>query len=83
VDLCGPFEPSGPLKYRYIAVAVDLLTKFVIMKPLVGSPKKGVNPEEVANFVQNEVFHRYAGVFEVVTDRGPEFSSLFFALCKS
>jgi hypothetical protein len=45
VDLCGPFEPFGPLKYRYIAVAVDLLTKFVEMKPLVGSPKKGVDPE--------------------------------------
>jgi hypothetical protein len=83
VDLCGPFESLGPLKYRYIAVAVDSLTKFVEMKPLVGSPKKGVDPEEVANFVQNEVFHRYTGVFEVVTDRGPEFSSLFSALCKS
>jgi hypothetical protein len=83
LDLCGPFEPSDPLKYRYIAVAVDLLTKFVEMKPLVGSPKKGVDPKEVANFVQKEVFHRYAGVFEVVTDRGLEFSSLFSALCKS
>jgi hypothetical protein len=83
VDLCGPFEPSGPLKYRYVAVAVDLLTKFVEMKPLVGSPKKGVDPEEVANFVQKEVFHRYADVFEVVTDCGPEFSSLFSALCTS
>jgi hypothetical protein len=83
VDLCGPFEPLGPLKYRYIAVAVDSLTKFVEIKPSVGSSKKGVDPEEVANFVQNEVFHRYAGVFEVVTDRGPEFSSLFLALCKS
>jgi hypothetical protein len=83
VDLCGPFKPSGPSKYRYIAVAVDSLTKFVEMKPLVGSPKKGVDSEEVANFVQNEVFHRYAGVFEVVTDRGPEFLSLFSALYKS
>jgi hypothetical protein len=78
MDLCGPFEPSGPLKYRYIAVAVDSLTKFVEMKPLVGSPKMGVDPEEVANFVQNEVFHRYAGVFEVVTDRGPDFFVLVF-----
>jgi hypothetical protein len=29
VDLCGPFEPLGPLKYRYIAVAVDSLTNLV------------------------------------------------------
>jgi hypothetical protein len=49
----------------------------------MGSSKKGVDPEGVANFVQNEVFHRYAGVFEVVTDCGPEISSLFSALCKS
>jgi hypothetical protein len=83
VDLCGPFEPLGPLKYRYIAVAVDSLAKFVEMKPLVGFPKKGVDPKEVANFVQNEVFHRYVGVFEVVTDRGPEFLSSLSALCKS
>jgi hypothetical protein len=29
VDLCGPFEESGPQKFRYIAVAVDSVTKFV------------------------------------------------------
>jgi hypothetical protein len=73
VDLCEPFEPSGPFKYRYIAVAVDSLTKFVETKPLVVSKDKGVDPQEVEDFVQSEVFHRYAGVFEVVTDRGPEF----------
>jgi hypothetical protein len=59
---------TGPLKYRYIAVAVDSLTKFVEMRPLVGSKKEGVDAEEVANFVQSEVFHRYGGIFEVVTD---------------
>jgi transposase InsO family protein len=64
-------------------VAVDSLTKFVEIKPVVGSKKKGVDAEEVANFAQSEIFHRYGGVFEVVTDRGPEFSSLFSALCKS
>jgi hypothetical protein len=42
-----------------------------------------LNENERMAHLWSEVFHRYAGVFEVVTDRGPEFSSLFSALCKS
>jgi hypothetical protein len=34
VDLCGPFEESGPQKYRYIAVAEDFVAKFVEVQPL-------------------------------------------------
>jgi hypothetical protein len=37
VDLCGPFEELGPQKFRYIAVAVDSVTKFVEVRPLRGS----------------------------------------------
>jgi hypothetical protein len=37
VDLCGLFEESGPQKFRYIAVAVDSVTKFVEVRPLRGS----------------------------------------------
>jgi hypothetical protein len=51
VDLCGPFEASGPFQYRYLAMAVDSLTKFVEIKPLVGSINKGIDPQEVADFV--------------------------------
>jgi hypothetical protein len=83
VDLCGPFEESGPQKFRYIAVAVDLVTKFVEVRPLRGSKFKGVDSEEVADFLQTEILHRYLGVYEVVTDRGGEFGAKFSMLCKA
>jgi hypothetical protein len=83
VDLCGPFEESGPQKYRCIAVAVDSVTKFVEVRPLRGTKAKGVDSEEVADFLQTEVLHRYPGVYEVVTDRGGEFGAKFTLLCKA
>jgi hypothetical protein len=52
VDLCGPFKESGPQKFRYIAVAVDSVTKFVEARPLRRSKLKGVDSEEVAHFLQ-------------------------------
>jgi hypothetical protein len=56
-----PFELSGPQKYRYIAVAVDSVTKFVEVRPLRGTKAKGMDSEEVADFLQTEVLHRYPG----------------------
>jgi hypothetical protein len=83
VDLCGPFEESGPQKFRYVAVAVDSVTKFVKVRPLRGSKLKGVDSEEVADFLQTETLHRYPGVYEVVIDRGGEFGAKFLMLCKA
>jgi hypothetical protein len=83
VDLCGPFEKSGSQKFRYIAVAVDSVTKFVEVRPLRGSKVKGVDSEEVADFLQTEILHRYPGVYEVVTNRGGEFGAKFSMLCKA
>jgi hypothetical protein len=83
VDLCGPFEESGSQKYRYIAVAVDSVTIFVEVRPLRGTKAKGVDSEEVADFLQTEVLHGYPGVYEVVTDRGGEFGAKFTLLCKA
>jgi hypothetical protein len=59
---------------------VDSVTKFVEVRPLRGTKAKGV---EVADFLQTEVLHRYPGVYEVVTDRGGEFSAKFTLLCKA
>jgi hypothetical protein len=83
VDLCGPFEESGPQKYRYIAVAVDSVTKFMEVRPLRGMKAKGVDSKEVPNFLQTEALHRYPGVYEVVTNRGGEFGAKFTLLCKA
>jgi hypothetical protein len=63
-------------------VAVDFVTKFVEARPLQCSKLKGVDSEEVANFLQTEVLHRYPGVYEVVTDRGGELGAKFTLLCK-
>jgi hypothetical protein len=43
VDLYGPFEELGPQKFRYIAVAVNSVTKFVEVRPLRGSKLYGVD----------------------------------------
>jgi hypothetical protein len=83
VDLCGPFEESGPQKFHYIAVAVDSVTKFVEVRPLRGSKLKGVDSEEVADFLQTKILHRHPGVYEVVSDRGGEFGAKFLMLCKA
>jgi hypothetical protein len=83
MDLCGPFEPSGPLQYQYIVVAIDPITKFVELRSLKGSKLKGVDFEEVADFLQTGILHRYPGVFEVVTDWGGEFGSKFTLLCNA
>jgi hypothetical protein len=40
-------------------VAVDSVTKFVEVRPLKGSKLKGVDLEEVADFLQTEILHRY------------------------
>jgi hypothetical protein len=64
-------------------VAVDSVTKFVEARPLRGSKLKGVDSEEVADFLQTEVLHQYLGVYEVVTDRGGEFGANFTLLCKA
>jgi hypothetical protein len=64
-------------------VAVDSVTKFVEARPLRGSTFKGVDSEEVADFLQTEVLHRYSGVYEVVTDRGGELGAKFTLLCKA
>jgi hypothetical protein len=64
-------------------VAVASITKFVEARPLKGSKLKGVDSEEVADFLQTEILHRYPGVFEVVTDRGGEFGAKFSLLCKA
>jgi hypothetical protein len=53
VDLCGPSKESGPQQFRYIAVAVDLVTKFVEVRPLRTSKLKGVDSEEVAELCAN------------------------------
>jgi hypothetical protein len=63
---------AGLLKYRYIAVAVDSVTKFVEVRPLRGSKLKGVDSEEVADFLKEKSCNRYPGVYGVVTDRGGE-----------
>jgi hypothetical protein len=62
---------------------VDSVTKFVEVRPLRGSKLKGVDSEEVADFLQTEILHRYPGVYEVVTDRGGEFGAKFTMLCKA
>jgi hypothetical protein len=44
---------------------------------------KGVDLEEVADFLQMEILHRYPGVYEVVTDRGGESGAKLTMLCKA
>src|SRR3569623_1747528 len=77
VDTAGAFDPSGSEQYRHGGVAVDFVTKWVEIWPL----RTTQAPEMAENFLR-EVLHRHAGVFEVVSDSGPEFSEKFQAVLR-
>src|SRR3569833_313807 len=72
VDTAGRFQPSGSEQFRYVGVAIDSVTRWIEMWPL----KTDQAPVMTQNFLR-EVLHRHAGVFEVVTDNGGEFSTVF------
>lgn len=69
VDIVGPF-PQSAVHNRYVIVAVESFSKFVIAKPI---PR--CTTEEVLCFIRNDIIQRYGLFEEIVMDRGTMFTS--------
>lgn len=67
IDLMGDF-PITSDGNRYIFVAIDLATRFVVAKPIKDKTK-----ETVANCLIENIFHQYGTPKVITSDRGPEF----------
>uniref|UniRef100_A0A3Q2PKX2 Integrase catalytic domain-containing protein n=1 Tax=Fundulus heteroclitus TaxID=8078 RepID=A0A3Q2PKX2_FUNHE len=78
VDLMGPL-PRSKKGNKYLLVTVDYFTKWVEMFPL-----KDSKTSKITCILKNEIFTRYGVPREMVSDRGPQFTSNEMAsLCKT
>ena len=70
IDCLGPLKPSRINKYRYVVLAVDLYSRFVIGRPL-----RHATALEIARFLLQDIITKY-GMFTVISsDRGSSFTS--------
>lgn len=68
-DICGPF-PRSRNGHQFVIVAIDLFSKFVIIKPL-----RSATAKTVTDFVKNDVVLKYACPKILVNDNGPQYRS--------
>ena len=68
IDILGPLPSSS--NNRYIIVCIDYFTKWVETKA-VHSPSATV----IARFIINQIFCRHGAPFELISDRGSNFTS--------
>lgn len=77
-DICGPFAPSKTGN-RFLLVAVDLFSKFSILKAVRNETAKAVT-----EFIKNDVILKYACPKVIVSDNGVQYkSNLFKSLVES
>lgn len=71
-DICGPFVPSKSGN-RFLLVAVDVFSKFVVLKAVRNETAKGVT-----DFIKNDVVLKFACPEIVVSDNGVQYKSNLF-----
>lgn len=64
MDLLGPVSASFPGAYTYVALCVDLLTRFIVTFPL-----RSASSELLAHFLVNQVIFRYGAPKVIVADQ--------------
>lgn len=69
LDLIGPIHPASSRGHKYILVTVDYLTKSVETIPL-----KGVDQDDVINFIEEHLVYRFGILETLTTDRGTVFT---------
>jgi transposase InsO family protein len=77
IDFVVGLEPSvGPdgRVYDSIITFVDRCTKFVVLVPTFGS----VTARDVAQICYERIFTKYGLPLEIVSDRDPKFTSVFW-----
>uniref|UniRef100_A0A8C7XZJ4 Integrase catalytic domain-containing protein n=1 Tax=Oryzias sinensis TaxID=183150 RepID=A0A8C7XZJ4_9TELE len=78
IDLLGPL-PRSRKGNVYLVVLVDYFTKWVEVFPL-----KDSNAHRIITFLRDDIFTRYKVPREIVSDRGPQFTSQeMLNLCKT
>lgn len=69
VDLMGPL-PQSKKGNKYLLVIIDYFTKWIEMFPL-----KDSKTQKITSILKNEIFTRFGVPRELVSDRGPQFTS--------
>lgn len=73
MDYVGP-ETRTSRGNKYTVVAIDIFSKFVVMKPL-----RTASTEATIEFLQSEVFYKYGVPAIIISDNGPQLRSMAFA----
>lgn len=71
-DLVGPF-PMSKKGNRFLIVAIDIFSKFTIMKAV-----KTATAQNVTEFVKNEVILKFACPEMIISDNGGQYKSALF-----
>ena len=69
IDIIGPLKTTQHGN-RYVIVAIDHFSKYVIAKPL-----RNFDSEKTKNFIFNEIFCKYGNISSIITDQGFNFQS--------
>lgn len=69
VDLMGPL-PRSKNGNKYLLVIIDYFTKWIEVFPL-----KDSKAQKITSILKNEIFTRFGVPQELVSDRGPQFTS--------
>lgn len=72
-DIAGPF-PMTKRQNRFLLVAYDLFSKFIVVKPV-----KNVTAKIITDFIRKDVVLRYACPEIIVSDNGKQYRSVEFS----
>ncbi|GJZ13434.1 reverse transcriptase domain-containing protein [Tanacetum coccineum] len=67
IDIAGPF-PEGPLKVKFLIVAMDYFTKWIEAKPVAT-----ITGNQVKKFVWENIVCRFGLSGEIISDNGKQF----------
>jgi hypothetical protein len=70
LDFIGEVHPTSSKGHRFILVATDYFTKWTEVVPL-----RNMTHQEVINFVQEHIIHRFGAPQSLTTDQGSSFMS--------
>lgn len=73
IDLSGPL-PLTEKGNKYIFVAIDSLTKWLICAPIMDQ-----KAEKISEILENEIICQHGAPHEIVSDNGKQFTSEIFA----
>ncbi|GJR42661.1 reverse transcriptase domain-containing protein [Tanacetum coccineum] len=67
IDIAGPF-PEGPVKVKFLIVAIDYFTKWIEAKPVAT-----ITGNQIKKFVWDNIVCRFGLPGEIISDNGKQF----------